>query len=159
MIRYTLKCSKDHVFESWFASASGFETLKTAGRLSCAVCGDAAVDKTLMAPAVAVASPAPETPERAVPSEAPKAAEGPALPDLTTPTTPQEVALQKLKDHVEANSEHVGRDFARRARAMHDGTEPDTPIHGEASLKEAKSLVEDGVPIAPLPFMTTRRTN
>lgn len=151
MIRYTLKCSQDHVFESWFANAQSFETLKAAGHLTCAVCGTEEVAKTLMTPAVTAVSAAEPT--------LPQPVGDPPAPDLRTPATPQEVAMRKLKDHVEANSEHVGRDFARRARAMHEGSEIDKPIHGEASLMEAKSLVEDGVPIAPLPFMTTRRTN
>ena len=138
MIRYTLKCSQGHVFESWFADAEGYETLKAHGHVSCAVCGDGDVEKSLMAPAVA-------------PSAAPPALKGPA--------TPQELELRKFKEHLEANSDYVGRNFAKEARAIHDGDGPDRAIHGEASFDEAKSLLEDGVPVAPLPFMTTRRTN
>ncbi|MEM1237141.1 MAG: DUF1178 family protein [Pseudomonadota bacterium] len=152
MIRYTLKCSQDHVFESWFANAEGFEKLKAAGHVSCAICGDSAVEKTLMAPAVApkgnIDAPAP--------LPAPPANEPPSL---AGPSSPQEVALQKFKEHLEANSEHVGKDFAKKARAIHDGDEPNRAIHGEASFDEAKSLVEDGVPVAPLPFMSPKRTN
>lgn len=158
MIRYTLKCSQGHVFESWFANAEGFETLKAAGHVSCAICGDTTVEKTLMAPAVApkgnVAASTAPTPER-MPAPVPAASE----PSLSQPSTPQEAALQMIKAHIEANSEHVGRDFAKKARAIHDGAEPDRAIYGEASLDEAKSLVEDGIPVAPLPFMNSKRTN
>lgn len=146
MIRYTLKCSAGHVFESWFANAEGFESLKAAGHLACAVCGDTQVEKSLMAPSVAPKG------DEAAPLPAP-------VPALSEGSSPQEVALQKFKAHLEANSDYVGRDFATTARAIHEGDQPDRAIHGEASFDEAKSLVEDGVPVAPLPFMTTRRTN
>lgn len=152
MIRYTLKCSQDHVFESWFANAEGYEKLKAAGHVSCAICGDSAVEKTLMAPAV--------SPKGNIDAPVPVPATAPVPePSLSTPASPQEVALQKFKEHLEANSEHVGKDFAKKARAIHDGNEPDRAIHGEASFDEAKGLIEDGVPVAPLPFMNTKRTN
>ena len=51
-----------------------------------------------------------------------------------------------------AKSEWVGRDFADRARAMHDGAEPSAPIHGQATRAEAKALGEDGGTVAPLPL-------
>jgi hypothetical protein len=38
---------------------------------------------------------------------------------------------------------------------MHVGDKPDAPIHGQASLAEAKQLAEEGVPIAPLPLPVT----
>jgi hypothetical protein len=47
-------------------------------------------------------------------------------------------------------SEWVGTTFVDRARAMHLGDEKQATIHGQASLAEARALVEDGVPVAPL---------
>ncbi|MEM1233592.1 MAG: DUF1178 family protein [Pseudomonadota bacterium] len=142
MIRYTLKCSDGHVFESWFANAEGFDALKAAGHVTCAVCGTAEVEKSLMAPAVS-----------------PKQ-EGPATPaPLDAPASEAEIAMRKLKDHITKHSENVGRAFATTARAIHDGDVPERAIHGEASFEEAKSLVEDGIPVAPLPFIGPRRAN
>jgi hypothetical protein len=46
----------------------------------------------------------------------------------------------------------VGGAFANQARAMHEGEIDHAPIHGQASAEEARALVEDGVPVAPLPF-------
>ena len=48
------------------------------------------------------------------------------------------------------NSEWVGDRFAETARAMHLGEIAESAVHGEATRDEAKSLIEDGVPIAPL---------
>jgi len=54
---------------------------------------------------------------------------------------------EALKD-----SKWVGEQFAETARAMHSGEIEPAQVHGQATLAEAKSLVEDGVPVAPLPL-------
>ncbi len=146
MIRYSLKCENDHVFESWFQSAEAFDKLKAAGMAVCVDCGSGKVDKTLMAPRVRPARNTSASPER-------------PGPDLTTPNTDKEKALSKLRKEIEANSEYVGMNFASEARAMHDGDAPPRAIYGEAKPEEAKSLIEDGVPVAPLPFTPKAKTN
>ena len=42
---------------------------------------------------------------------------------------------------------------------MHNGEAPERAIYGEARLDEAKKLLEDGVPVAPLPFLPNRKAN
>lgn len=155
MIRYTLKCSAGHTFESWFANAEGFDTLKAAGHVTCAVCGTPEVEKTLMAPAVSAKQTGPIEADGAiaVPNQPP--AEAP----LRAPASEAEVAMRKLRDHITKNSENVGRDFATTARAIHDGEAPERAIYGEDSFEEAKSLVDDGIAVAPLPFSGPRRAN
>ena len=78
---------------------------------------------------------------------------------MSQPASPAEQALKELRNHVEANSDYVGKDFASEARAMHVGDAPERPIYGEARVEEAKALIEDGVPVAPLPFNIGRKTN
>lgn len=144
MIRYSLKCADGHAFESWFQSAEAFDKLLSAGHVSCAVCGQGNVEKSIMAPRV--------RPSR-------DAANAPARPDLKAPASEAEQALAKMRKHVEDNAEYVGKEFASKARAMHDGDQPERAIYGEARLDEAKKLVEDGIPVAPLPFRPQRKTN
>ena len=144
MIRYSLKCAADHSFDSWFQSATAFDALAASGHVTCPVCGSAEISKTLMAPAV---SPARNS---ATPS-IDKA--------LSTPANPQEEALAAMRAEVEANSDYVGKSFVTEARKMHEGTAPPRAIHGEARLDEAKKLVEDGVPVMPLPFLPPRKVN
>lgn len=142
MIRYALRCQEGHDFEGWFRSSEGFETLRAAGQVACTICGVTKVEKTLMAPSVATKS-------------APRA---PAAP-LTEPQGDHEIALQKLREHVETNSDYVGLRFADEARAMHEGRSQTRSIHGEARPEDAKKLIEDGVPIAPLPFIPKQKAN
>jgi len=138
MILYTLKCAADHGFDSWFRNADEFERLATAGLLSCPVCGSAQVSKALMAPAVT------------------KRAD--AAP-LSTPADEREAALARLRAEVEANSDYVGMSFATEARKMHAGEAPARAIHGEARPDEARALIDEGVPVMPLPFLPARKTN
>lgn len=135
MIRYTLKCENGHAFESWFASASAFDTLLKGGHVSCALCGSTKVEKALMAPAVASAEPA--APER----------------PLSTPASPLEEKLAALRRQLEDNADYVGEDFASQARAMHLGEAPERSIWGEARPEEARALAEEGVPVVPLPLL------
>ncbi len=146
MIRYALKCGAGHGFESWFQSSDAFEKLRASGRLECAVCGAGGVEKAVMALSVST---------REAPS-APKApAAAPERP-LSQPASPAEAALRALRENIERNADYVGRDFAREARAIHTGDAEARPIYGEATGADAKKLVEDGVPVAPLPFPIRR---
>ena len=42
---------------------------------------------------------------------------------------------------------------------MHLGDAPERAIHGEAKPDEAKALIEDGVPVMPLPFLPKSKVN
>lgn len=138
MIRYDLKCDKGHAFDSWFASAAAYDRLAGAGHVACPDCGSVRIEKALMAPAVATK---------------------PAARPLAEPRDPRETALADLRRQVEENSDYVGMSFASEARAIHEGRSPERAIHGEAKWEEARSLLEDGIPVAPLPFLPARKTN
>lgn len=131
MIRYALKCREGHAFESWFQSAQAFDALVKAGHVTCAECGSGDVSKALMTPQVVAKTDVVAKPERAV---------------------DKDVAIAEMRKQVEENATYVGGKFAQTAREMHEGTSPETSIYGEASLTEAKALIEDGVPVVPLPF-------
>ena len=148
MIQYTLKCSRDHRFDSWFQSADAFDKLKASGMVACSVCGDTDVSKAMMAPRVRTARKA------AAPEAAPEADR-----PLAAPASDVERALVEMRKKVEENSDYVGMNFAKEARAIHAGDKPERAIYGEAKIEEAKALIEDGVPVAPLPFRATRKSN
>ena len=150
MIRFALECSHGHGFESWFQSNAAFDKLCAAGQVTCPVCDDKHVRKALMAPSV-VKSVAKGRERSAAQVDTPQPMAS-ANPEL-------EAKLRALKAYVEANSSYVGKDFAKQARQMHLGEVPEAPIHGEARPEEARALIEEGVPVAPLPFLPTRKTN
>lgn len=150
MIRFTLECDNAHSFESWFQSNGAFDALATAGHLSCPNCASTAVRKSMMAPRIATDAASPPDPGQ--PAADRPLANAPADSEVTR-------AIAKLRKLVEANSEDVGGDFVREARAIHVGDKPQRAIYGQASADEARALIDDGVPVAPLPFIPTRRTN
>jgi len=80
-------------------------------------------------------------------------------PEPAPSTDQTQTMLKALRDHVEKNSTYVGPRFAQEARAMHLGDKPETPIHGESSPDEVRSLIEDGVPVAPLPIIPKDKAN
>jgi hypothetical protein len=157
MIRYTLKCCDGHSFESWFQSATAFETLQGAGQLSCVHCGSEHVSKSLMSPQVSTtrtsdAGPDVEPVAKTVPAEQTDAPQ-------KTEASHNATALAAMQSHVEQNSDYVGSDFVREARAMNDGETPARSIYGEAKFEDAKALIEEGVPVMALPFVPKRKLN
>lgn len=144
MIVFDLRCSRSHVFEAWFGSSAAYEAQRERGLLSCPLCGDGDVGKAVMAPNVA-----PKGNSRAVAVSVPGTPSGPASPAAIKAAMR---ALAAAQAKALECSEWVGSAFPERARAMHTGEEPSGPIHGQTSLAEARSLIEDGVAIAPLPF-------
>jgi hypothetical protein len=148
MIRFALRCQNEHAFESWFASGAAYEALRGQGHVACPVCGATGVEKALMAPAVTQPAAPPATPTTG------------GTPRRPAPPDPALAAkIEALRKHVEANSDYVGMKFVTEARAMHLGDAPERPIHGEAKIDEARALIEEGVPVAPLPFLPRNRTN
>lgn len=146
MIVYDLDCTHGHRFEGWFGSSADYEDQRTRGLLSCPTCGVSDVSKAPMAPAVPAKG---NSRADVIPPET-------ARPMANTPMPPEvQKALASLaKAQAEAlkQSTWVGDRFAEESRAMHYGERDETPIHGQATLAEAKALIEEGVPVAPLPF-------
>jgi hypothetical protein len=101
--------------------------------VECPVCGSAAVKKQIMAPAVS------GTKAKGAPDVAPQM------------RSMMMEAMGKVRAHVEENFDYVGDAFAREARDIHEGKSEERGIYGEATPTEVKKLVEDGVPVAPLP--------
>ncbi len=151
MIQYALKCSEGHCFDSWFQSAAAFDKLAAAGMVTCAVCGCSTVEKAIMTPRV--------RPARKVVDRSDQMETAASQIDVATPSPDVEKVLTKLRQAVEKNADYVGGDFADEARKIHLGEAPERSIYGEAKPEEARALVEDGVPVAPLPFIPTRKTN
>ena len=135
MIKYALACEGEHAFEGWFAASADYDDQRGRGLIECPVCGSREIRKQIMAPAVS------GTKTRAV--NAPDA--GGAKRAMMME------AMARVRAHVEESFDYVGDTFAKEARAIHEGKSEERGIYGEATPAEVKGLVEDGVPVAPLP--------
>jgi hypothetical protein len=135
MIKYALACDQDHSFEGWFGASADYDDQSERGLIACPACGSRAVRKQIMAPAVAGTKA-----QKALSPEAPAQMQAMMMEAMT-----------QVRAHVEANFDYMGDAFASEARAIHEGRSEDRGIYGEATPAEVKSLVEDGVKVAPLP--------
>ena len=140
MIKYTLQCKNLHQFESWFRTSDDYEKLNNEKMLSCEICGSKSISKSLMSPSVS-------SKEKKRIKETLK----------TLPSKEQKL-IKQLKKEVEKNCEYVGDNFEKEARAIHYGDSPERSIYGKTTIKEAKSLYEDGIPVTTLPWVD-RKTN
>ena len=155
MIRYNLRCQRGHAFESWFQSSQAYETQEKRKLVNCPSCGSAKVERAIMAPQIV----SKKSRDRAVPAPA-------AATEATTPaSTPLMMAqerelrakLKELRDHIVKNADNVGERFPNEARKMHYGEIEHRPFYGEASPDEARSLIEEGVEVSPLPVLPDDR--
>ena len=160
MIHYALICDKGHDFESWFQDSAAFDKQTKRKMVTCPHCGSAKVEKAIMAPRLA-SSRKPKTHTEI---------EAPAAPALASPTpdtapvamiSPQEhefrAKLKELKEHLTKNADNVGQKFPEEARKMHYGEIEHRSIYGEASPKDAKDLLDEGIEFHPLPILPDER--
>jgi len=133
VIVYSLTCAREHSFEGWFASSSAFDEQQANGKLVCPVCNTRKVSKAIMAPALSTAVG--------------KQKSAPAPEELRK----MRQFMTGLRKHIEENAENVGQKFPEEARKIHYGEIEERPIYGEATIAEAKELIEEGVDVAPLP--------
>ena len=131
MIRFSLRCAAGHEFEAWFRNGEGYDVQQAAGEIACPDCGDAHVEKALMAPSIGRSREA-----------------GP-------PMSPAQLraALIQLRKQVESNCDYVGEQFAEEARKIHYGEVDPHAIYGEATESESNELSEEGIEFGRIPWI------
>lgn len=137
MIRFSLACANGHGFEGWFSSNADFDAQKERGLVECPECGSVEVSKSLMAPSVSTA-------RKREKQQSKQLAMAPEQREMMT-------KLRQMVQAVKANSENVGERFPEEARKIHYGEVEARGIFGKASGEEARSLIEEGIAVAPLP--------
>ncbi len=164
MIRYALVCDQAHEFESWFPSGDAFEEQCARNLVTCPVCGSDRIEKRIMAPAIARgdrmqhAQPATTRETGSTPTPAPSPAPaGEAVALLGEREQALRAMIREIHAHVTQNAENVGKRFAEEARRMHYGEAEERAIWGEASFDEARELIDEGVPVQPLPDLADDR--
>lgn len=129
MMIFDLRCiAGGEVFEGWFSSSADYSDQHERGLLKCPVCGSSEIEKAPMAPRLHRQSGADENAKSAL------------------------AKLASLQERLLKDSTWVGKELPEQARAMHLGEIEPQQVHGEASVEEAKSLMEEGVPLLPLPL-------
>ena len=135
MILFDLCCENEHVFEAWFASSSQYEAQKKKRLINCPICNSSKIKKALMAPNLKGTKKETTTSSQKV---------------LNDETVIKE--FKTFKKYVEKNTIDVGKNFTEEARKMYYGESTLKPIRGDTSQKQAKELLDEGIPIARLPW-------
>lgn len=141
MIRYRLVCRKGHEFDGWFKNSASYDDQVAGKQLSCPHCASKSITKALMAPNVATRGPEP--------------AQDAELMERQSPDTDNEFreVAKKIREHVERNADYVGTGFTEEARKIHYGETDPHGIYGEATPTQLKELIDEDIPIYPLPAL------
>ena len=163
MILYALSCENGHSFDSWFQDSAAYDSQAKRKLVSCPICDSVKVEKAIMAPRIVGkkgrerAEPVP-APASAPAAEAPASVPAPgSTPLLMAQERELRAKIKELRDHIVKNADNVGEKFPNEARKMHYGEIEHRPIYGEASPEEAKSLIDEGVEVSPLPVLPDDR--
>ena len=138
MIKYALSCENGHEFEGWFSNSADFDEQKKRSLLTCPQCESSSISKMLMTPQVG-----PSTKGKDL---VPVAAANPMQAQMVE-------KIRQLKREIEKNADNVGEEFPEEARKIHYGEKEERGIYGESTVDEAKELAEEGIPVAPIPWM------
>ena len=160
MIKYSLVCDKEHEFESWFADSGAFDTQAKRGFVECPHCQSTKVSKAIMAPRIGRSDKrarAMDTPAQTGGASEPNAPGASQVALLDERQKAVRAMIHELHRKIVETSTDVGSRFPQEARKMHEGEIPYRSIYGQATVEEAKALVEDGVPVLPIPTLPEER--
>jgi hypothetical protein len=151
-----LQCAQQHAFEGWFASEDDFQAQLARGLIECPLCADKGIQKMLTAPRLNLGSHLihgeAEKSSAKPPPAASAQAQGAAGAGLSAGAhAAGQAAFLKALRQVVADTEDVGDRFTQEVRSMHYGDSQARSIRGQASLKDAMELLEEGIDVLPLP--------
>ena len=155
MIHYSLRCERGHAFESWFQSSGAYDSQVKRKLVNCPSCGSVQVEKAIMAPQIGRAKKGGTAQQQ--PAGSPEVSTLPSTPLMMAQERDLRAKLKELRDHVVKNADNVGELFPVEARKMHYGDIEHRPIYGEASPEEARSLIDEGIEVTPLPVLPDDR--
>ncbi len=139
-----LVCSNGHPFEGWFSNEDDYRSQHDRGLLTCPMCEDKHVEKTLTAPRLNLRN-----------SKESRMADPPSVSNSTVVAgSGEQRALLRtwleMSRKLAASTEDVGEQFADEARKIHYGEAEERGIRGKASAAQFRALVDEGIEVMPL---------
>ena len=136
MIKYNLKCHKDHEFESWFSNSKEFEKLKKLKLLECIYCSSRNINKSIMAPMVSSSKD-----------------KNHQLEVLNKDFKYKKDTLCQLRKFIEKNFDYVGKDFSKKIREIYYDKKSNKAIYGTTTSEEREELAEEGIDLLSIPWI------
>ena len=136
MIKYILKCNKDHEFESWFSNSEEFEKLNKKKLLECIYCSSRKISKSIMSPMIS----------------------SPSINDENIKMINKDIKyeknkLLKLRKYIENNFDYVGKDFSKKVREVYYDKKSKKGIYGTTTTEEREELAEEGIDLLSIPWV------
>jgi len=138
MIKYNLKCSNNHEFESWFSDSLEFDRLNKKKLLECIYCSSNKIKKSIMAPMVSGIKSQEENLYSFKKSFSKKKKED----------------LLKLRNYIEKNFEFVGDKFSEKVREVYYDKKTNKAIYGTTTSEEREELEEEGIDLVSIPWVS-----
>ena len=136
MIKYILKCHKEHEFESWFSSSEEFEKLNKKKLLECIYCSSKKIEKSIMSPMVSNLK-----------------GKNDEFEIIEKDYMIHNKKLLKLRKYIEKNFDYVGKDFSKRVREIYYDKKNKKAIYGSTTPEERKELSEEGIDLLSIPWV------
>ena len=136
MIKYNLKCSNNHEFESWFSNSSEFDKLNKKKMLECIYCSSQKISKSIMSPMVSGLGEMKND-----------------FKEMNKLFKSEKDQLIKLRKYVEKNFEYVGNDFSKKVREIYYDKSSKKTIYGTTTSKEREELAEEGIDLISIPWL------
>ena len=137
MIKYILRCHKDHEFESWFSNSGEFDKLNNKRLLECIYCNSKEINKTIMAPMISNFKNKNED-------------SGTKNNNLKN----EKNKLLQLRKFISKNFDYVGKDFSKRVREIYYDKKTKKAIYGKTTPEERKELSEEGIDLLSIPWIS-----
>ena len=133
MIKYLLKCNKNHEFESWFSNSIEYEKLKNKKMIECIFCNSKKIEKSIMSPQV-------------IKKQKNKNINLKEVNKIKKD-------LLKIRNFVEQNFEFVGKNLSKEVRSIYYDEKKQRNIYGTATLEEQKELNDEGIELGSIPWL------
>ena len=133
MIKYLLKCNKNHEFESWFSTSNEYEKLKNKNFIECIFCKSRKIEKTIMSPLI-------------------------IKKEKNYDSNLKEISkikkdLLKVRRFVEKNFEFVGDKLSNEVRSIYYDKKKQRNIYGTVTQEENQELKEEGIELDSIPWL------
>ena len=136
MIKYNLKCHKNHEFESWFLDIEEFDKLNKSNLLECIYCSSKKIKKSIMAPMVSSGNKKKEH-----------------FDTDNKDILDKKNSLLQLRKFIEKNFQYVGKDFSKKVREVYYDKKSKKAIYGTTTPEEREELAEEGIDLLSIPWV------
>ena len=136
MIKYNLKCHKNHEFESWFSSSGEFDKLNKKNLLECIFCSSKKINKSIMSPMIT--------------SSKNKYSK---FEIIDKNFNENKNKLLQLRKYIEKNFDYVGKDFSKKVREVYYDKKSNKAIYGTTTPEEREELADEGIDLLSIPWV------